>query len=145
MLKRLLLLFGVCGTVYVLLELLYRGRSHISMFFAGGISAVGIWLCCNCRRMKNKCLLVKCALGSAFITAVEFITGAVVNLWLHLKVWDYSSMPWNLLGQICLPFSLIWFVLTPPILGVGKLLCGSYCSKEATKREMPASPLSSGE
>lgn len=145
MLKRLLLLFGVCGTVYVLLELLYRGRSHISMFFAGGISAVGIWLCCNCRRMKNKCLLVKCALGSAFITAVEFVTGAVVNLWLHLKVWDYSSMPWNLLGQICLPFSLLWFVLTLPILGLGRLLCGSYFSKAETKREIPASPTLSGE
>ncbi|MBR5263576.1 MAG: hypothetical protein IKV50_02665 [Clostridia bacterium] len=143
--KRLLLLFGVCGTVYVLLELIYRGRSHISMFFAGGISAVGIFLCCNCRRMKNKCLLLKCAMGSGIITAVEFLTGVAVNLWMQLQVWDYSAMPMNLLGQICLPFSLIWFALTPPILGIGHLLCGSYRSKEATKREMPASPLSSGE
>ena len=106
--KRLLLLFGVCGTVYVLLELIYRGRSHISMFFAGGISAVGIFLCCNCRRMKNKCLLLKCALGSGIITAVEFLTGVAVNLWMRLQVWDYSAMPMNLLGQICPTFSLLW-------------------------------------
>ena len=143
--KRLLLLFGVCGTVYVLLELIYRGRSHISMFFAGGISAVGIFLCCNCRRLKSRCLLVKCAAGSGIITAVELLTGVAVNLWLKMQVWDYSDLPMNFLGQICLPFSLIWFALTPPILGIGRLLCGSYCSKEATKREMPASPLSSGE
>jgi len=143
LLKRLLWLFGICGAVYVLLELIYRGRSHISMFFAAGFSAVGIWLCCNCRRMKKKCLLLKCALGSAFITAVEFATGVVVNLWMRLSVWDYSSMPMNLLGQVCLPFSLVWFLLTLPILGLGKLLCGTY--REETKREIPASPSLSGE
>ena len=106
--KRLLWLFGICGAVYVLLELIYRGRSHISMFFAAGLSAVGIWVCCNCRRVKNRCLLLKCALGSAVITAVEFCTGVVVNLWMRLAVWDYSAMPFNLLGQVCLPFSLLW-------------------------------------
>lgn len=145
MLKRLLWLFGICGAVYVLLELIYRGRSHISMFFAAGLSAVGIWVCCNCRRVKNRCLLLKCALGSAVITAVEFCTGVVVNLWMRLAVWDYSAMPFNLLGQVCLPFSLVWFVLTLPILGIGKLLSRPYFSKEATKREMPASPSLSGE
>lgn len=145
MLKRLLWLFGICGAVYVLLELIYRGRSHISMFFAAGLSAVGIWVCCNCRRVKNRCLLLKCALGSAVITAVEFCTGVVVNLWMRLAVWDYSAMPFNLLGQVCLPFSLVWFVLTLPILGLGKMLLGTYFSKEATKREMPASPSLSGE
>lgn len=145
MLKRICLLFGICGSVYVLLELIYRGRSHISMFFAAGLSAVGIWLCCNCRRVKQRCLTLKCLLGSALITTVEFCTGVVVNLWMNLAVWDYSSMPMNLLGQVCLPFSLVWFLLTPPILGLGKLIWGPYFSREATKREIPASPPSSGE
>ncbi len=145
MFKRLLFLFGICGAIYVLLELLYRGRSHISMFFAGGLSAVGIWLCCNCRGIKQRRLFFKCTIGSAVITAVEFVTGLIVNLWLKLQVWDYSTMPLNLLGQICLPFSLIWFLLTLPILGLGRLLLGAYCSKDSTKREMPASPSLSGE
>ena len=145
MLKRLCLLFGICGAVYVLLELIYRGRSHISMFFAAGLSAVGIWLCCNCRRVKQRCLALKCLLGSALITAVEFCTGVVVNLWMRLAVWDYSAMPMNLLGQVCLPFSLVWCLLTLPILGLGKLIWSPYFSREATKREIPASPPSSGE
>jgi len=145
LLKRLCILFGICGAVYVLLELIYRGRSHISMFFAAGLSAVGIRLCCNCRRVKHRCLALKCLLGSALITVVEFCTGVVVNLWMKLQVWDYSTMPLNLLGQVCLPFSLVWFFLTLPILGLGELLWGSYFSKEATKREIPASPASSGE
>lgn len=43
---------------------------------------------------------------------VEFITGLVVNIWLGLGVWDYSNMPFNLLGQICLPFAFAWVALS---------------------------------
>ncbi len=101
-----------------------------------------IFCCCGCGRLKKKCLLVKCAFGSAVITLVELLTGAVVNLWLRLQVWDYSEMPLNLWGQICLPFSAVWFFLTLPILGFGRLL---QPSKAAIKREIPASPRVSGE
>lgn len=37
---------------------------------------------------------------------------------MHLGVWDYSAAPFNLLGQICLPFTLLWF----PLCGIGILL-----------------------
>lgn len=148
MFKKMCALFGICGGVYVLLELLFRGRSHISMFFAGGFSAVCIFLCCGIGKLKNAKLYIKCLLGSSIITAVEFITGVVVNLWLKLKVWDYSAVPLNLLGQICLPFSVLWFVLTVPILTLGNLLCGKDIHRAETnsrKREIPRSPSSSGE
>lgn len=147
MLKKLLCMFGICGSLYVLLELLFRGRSHISMFFAGGFSAACIFFCCQFGKLKKACLFVKCLFGSAVITAVEFITGVIVNLWLRLRVWDYSDLPFNLLGQICLPFSFIWFLLTMPILSFGKLLCRSTqrASTASKKREMPASPSASGE
>lgn len=46
--------------------------------------------------------------GAAIITGLEFITGCIVNLWLGWAVWDYSSMPLNILGQICLPYMLLW-------------------------------------
>ena len=87
-------------------------------------------------------LPVKCIFGSMVITLVELATGIVVNLWLQLQVWDYSDLPMNLWGQICLPFSAAWCFLTIPILGFGTIL---QPSKAATKREMPASPSSSGE
>ena len=51
-------------------------------------------------------------LSSIAITDLEFITGIIVNLILHLNVWDYSNLPFNLLGQICLPFCIIWFFLS---------------------------------
>ena len=48
----------------------------------------------------------------------EFWTGVLVNRVMHLGVWDYSAAPFNLLGQICLPFTLLWF----PLCGIGILL-----------------------
>ena len=52
------------------------------------------------------------------ITGIEFLTGVVVNIVLKMNVWDYSAMPGNILGQVCLPYSLLWFFLTIPALGV---------------------------
>lgn len=51
-------------------------------------------------------------IGSVIITVLEFMCGCIVNLLLGWNVWDYSSLPFNVCGQICLPFSLIWFGLS---------------------------------
>lgn len=146
MLRKWFLMFGIGGSAYVLLELWYRGRSHISMFFAGGLSAALIFSGCCVGKRKKMCLFHKCMIGSAIITAVEFLTGVIVNLWLRLKVWDYSALPYNLLGQICLPFSLLWFFLTVPIVGLGTLLERrvSQSSSASVKRCKPDAPSSSG-
>ena len=50
-------------------------------------------------------------IGAVMITAIEFVCGVIVNLWLEWNVWDYSNTPLNILGQVCMPFALIWFVL----------------------------------
>ena len=57
-------------------------------------------------------ILLKSALASLFITALEFMIGLVVNLIMGLNIWDYSKVPLNLLGQICLPFSGVWMGLS---------------------------------
>lgn len=51
-------------------------------------------------------------IGACIVTVLEFITGCVVNIWLGWNVWDYSNMPLNILGQVCLPFSLLWILLS---------------------------------
>ena len=43
--------------------------------------------------------------------SLEFLTGCIVNLALGWHVWDYSGMPGNVLGQICLPYSLLWILV----------------------------------
>jgi uncharacterized membrane protein len=62
-------------------------------------------------RLTNTPLWQKCLLGAAIITSVEFTVGVIVNIIMKWNVWDYSDMPFNILGQICLPFTVIWFFI----------------------------------
>ena len=58
---------------------------------------------------------VKPLLGAGAITAVELMTGLLMNRDHH--VWDYRETPMNYRGQICLPFSLLWIPIS--VLGMG--------------------------
>lgn len=106
--------FIICtgGMVYYNIEILFRGYSHISMFFCGGLSFYTIGILNENPKIQPS-FLTQMILGTFIITAYEFLTGMVVNLILHLHVWDYSNMPFNLKGQVCLPFMFVWFFFTP--------------------------------
>ena len=48
---------------------------------------------------------------SAVVTSlIELVTGYVMEKLFHTRWWDYSGMPLNIGGYICLPFSLLWGV-----------------------------------
>ena len=111
------LLFIAGGVSYVGLELLWRGRSHSSMFFAGGSCFL---LLGSIQRRLRRCPQAICAAaGAGIITAVELVTGLLVNR--QYAVWDYRQMPLNFFGQICLPFSLLWY----PVSAGAMLLYGA--------------------
>ena len=110
---RQMILFCVGGGAYVGLELLWRGRSHGSMFAAGGTCFL---LLGELGKRERIPLAVKALAGAAAITAVELITGLLVNR--DHRVWDYRRMPANFKGQICLPYSLLWI----PVSVAGLLL-----------------------
>lgn len=46
--------------------------------------------------------------GMIGATALEFVTGALMERLFHLRYWDYSKNPCNLHGYICLSCSLGW-------------------------------------
>lgn len=99
------------GTIYVLIELAWRGYSHISMFFLGALCFVllgGI----NEFVPWELGMIWQMLIGACVVTALELVVGIIVNIWLGLGVWDYSNLPFNFMGQICLPFSLAWTVLS---------------------------------
>ena len=100
---------AVCGgCLYLLLELLWRGRSHWTMFLLGGLCFTLIGLLNEILPWEMP-LLLQGVIGSVcIVTPLEFLTGCIVNLWLGWGVWDYSGLPLNLLGQVCLPFALLW-------------------------------------
>ncbi len=104
-------LFLVGGTLYFFIEILFRGYSHPSMFICGGICFVLIGLINEFKTFKLP-LVWQMLISSIIITSIEFITGLIVNLWLGLNVWDYSSRPFNILGQICLLYTILWFFLS---------------------------------
>ena len=90
--SKYLFLFAVGGALYVLIELLWRGWSHWTMF------ALGWAVFCIFRAYQRGArwdtpLWAQVLIGTAGITALEFMTGCVVNLWLGWGVWDYSGLP----------------------------------------------------
>ena len=100
--KCILFYFG--GFAYFLLEILWRGRSHGSMFLLGGtcfllIGKLNRWL----RRIPP---VLRLLTFSGVVTALELLTGFLVNR--DHSVWDYRRLPFQFRGQICLMYSLLW-------------------------------------
>lgn len=97
-------MFAIGGTGYCALELLWRGRTHGSMFVAGGVCF--LLLGKLSRTQPRLPLPARAAAGALVITMVELATGLVVNR--GYGVWDYREMPFDYHGQICLPYTLLW-------------------------------------
>ena len=107
-----LCVFLTGGIIYGCLEMMWRGFTHWSMVAAGGICLLLIHLLNH--RLSRWNFFIRCVVFSLVITAVEFSVGIVVNIFLGLDVWDYSSVPGNILGQICPSFMLLWLAISVP-------------------------------
>ena len=111
-----MLLWTWGGTVYFLLEVAYKTATGHPERISWTMLALAVILCipverCGYQLPWETPLWLQAAVCAALVTLVEFCAGCVLNLWLGLDIWDYSDIPFNLLGQICLPFSLVWWVL----------------------------------
>lgn len=111
-LKHLAIVFLLGFYLYPLIEILWRGRTHISMAFCGGICFAVVYLFFNLT--ENATLAEKCMIGALLVTGIELITGVFVNGVMGLNVWDYSDMPFNLFGQICPTYYVLWALLMLP-------------------------------
>ena len=102
-----LFLAAAGGLLYIILELVWRGHSHWTTFVLGGMCFAFIGMI---NELIPWCMPIwqQTLIGAVIITLLEFLTGCIVNLWLGWAVWDYSAMPLNLLGQICVPYILLW-------------------------------------
>jgi len=98
------------GGAYFVIEMIWRGHSHWTMAVLGGICFVligGI----NEFFPWEMPLVLQGLIGATVVTVLEFYAGVVLNLWLGLGIWDYSGLPLNLLGQICVMYSILWIPL----------------------------------
>ena len=117
-LTKYILLFFAGGSAYALLEVVWRGYTHWTMFIAGGICTILL----NMISSFEMPLWERAVIGGAVITAVELAAGSVVNLALGWDVWDYSRMPMNLWGQVWIGASLGWTALSVPVMGLCSIM-----------------------
>ncbi len=111
-------LFYLGGCAYMGLELLWRGRSHGSMFTAGGLCFLLIG---HLGEVEPRLRLPWRALaGAGIITMVELAAGLAANR--DYSVWDYREMPGNLWGQICPAFMALWIPVAALAIGLYALL-----------------------
>ena len=112
------LLFG--GVTYYGIETLLRGWSHWSMAICGAVCFYALYRMNE--RYRRISLPLRAITGALFITSVELLAGCLLNLGMGLAVWDYSGMPYQFLGQICLPYSVLWFLVCFPAAGICLLI-----------------------
>ena len=108
------------GVGYALIELAWRGRTHWSMMLAGGLCFV--LFSEIARRYRGRSLLGKAVAAALGVTLVEWFFGVVFNVLLQMHVWDYSQVPFNFFGQICLRYTLLWGALSLVFLPVADRL-----------------------
>lgn len=129
-----LFVFFTGASGYILIELMWRGYSHWTMFLTGGICFLALYNVFNA--LKDLSTPLKALLGSLIITVIEFIVGVTVNIILGLKVWDYSNVPFNILGQVCLPYSFLWFAVSVPLIYFSNYLKSRLTKKTSQQKKI---------
>lgn len=117
-----LLIFVLFGLAYGLIEILWRGYTHPSMFVVGG--SCGLFIGLINEYTPKMPMIKQMLLGTIIVLVMEFISGCILNLWLELNVWNYSNLPFNILGQVCPQFAFIWFLLSYVVIKLDDYLRG---------------------
>jgi hypothetical protein len=87
------------------------GFSSVWMGVTGGILFVILSGLLQVKKIDALPVALKALVGAGLITAIEFTSGCVLNLWLKFGIWNYGGL--NILGQIDLFHSIAWFFLAP--------------------------------
>lgn len=103
-------LFAIMGGIYCVIELLWRGHTHWTMFVLAGMCGLAVGSL-NEHIEWTMPIWEQILIGTGIALSLEFVFGCVLNLWLGLGIWDYTNQPCNILGQVCLPFAFVWAAL----------------------------------
>lgn len=108
-----LCLFCTSGTIYYLLESIYKGHlTNYRMFFLAGFIGILIGLINNLFPFDTSFLL-QCVVGMLIALLCECIFGYQWNIAEGLNLWDYSNLPFSAVGnQINAIFALVWLFIS---------------------------------
>lgn len=134
-------LFWFGGSVYIEIELLYRSYTHWSMFVLAGFVYITVgWMNEHIFDWYDD-MIKQVGVATIYATACEYACGLILRHF-GLVVWDYSNMPLNISGLICVPFMGVWAVLMIVAIVADELIkyyffsglrphyhCGTMCIK----------------
>lgn len=107
-----IILFTVGFCLYITIEVLFRGYSFPLMGVCAGLVIVLLDKI-NDYISWDIDILIQSALGMFMVTIMELIIGTIFqNTSLLPVMWDYSNLPLNFNGIICIPFMVLWMVLS---------------------------------
>lgn len=109
-----MLLWTWGGTVYFFMEVIYKSMKGRPESISWTMLMLAIVLCIPLERAGSELpwecsLWLQALIAMLLITLTELASGLVLNVLLGLSIWDYSNVPFNLYGQICLPFCVLWY------------------------------------
>ena len=112
-----MLLWSWGGTLYFILEVIWKTFNNRTdqISWTMLILAIILSIClerCGAELPWNIPLSLQAMICTAVITSTEFLSGYILNVILKLDIWDYSNMPFNILGQICPQFMFLWYILS---------------------------------
>ncbi len=115
-LLRIFALWLFMGGCYILIELMWRGRSHWSMMIVGGLCGLFAGSLVKIPLLSGLPVLALALIGTVATLFIELISGCILNRRLRLGVWDYTGKRFAILGQICPQYGAAWFFLMPAVM-----------------------------
>lgn len=99
-----------------------RQRRFVNRGFLNGpvcpVYGTGVTIVVALMEPYTENLFLLYLLSASLVTALEYVTGLILEKLFHHRWWDYSTMPLNIKGYVCIPFSLIWGVACVAIVKV---------------------------
>lgn len=107
-------IYGFLGWCTEVIFAAFKQHRFVNRGFLNGpicpIYGVGVTLVIACLEAFQSNLLLLYISSVILVTVLEGVTGWAMDKLFHNKWWDYSKLPFNIGGYVCLLFSLIWGV-----------------------------------
>lgn len=114
---KVLTIWFLMGMVYFVIEGIWRipkgGDANVVMLPIGGLCGLLIGSINQIPKFYNMSVFKQSLIGTGIVLVIEYTAGYILNIKMGLDIWDYSNMFFNINGQICLEFGLLWLLLMP--------------------------------